>query len=68
MSGKPESPYENFSGSGNTLHCSNRYVRKMIVDSLRYWVRDMHVDGFRFDLASAAGGHDLLCKAESHVL
>ena len=52
MSGKPETPYENFSGTGNTLHCSNRYVRKMIVDSLRYWVRDMHVDGFRFDLAS----------------
>ncbi len=46
------SPYENFSGTGNTLHCANRYVRKLIVDSLRYWVREMHVDGFRFDLAS----------------
>ena len=44
--------YENFSGTGNTLHCANRYVRKLIMDSLRYWVREMHVDGFRFDLAS----------------
>ena len=52
MSGQPENPYENFSGTGNTLKCSNRYVRKMIVDSLRYWVTEMHVDGFRFDLAS----------------
>ena len=44
--------YENFSGTGNTLHCANRYVRKLVVDSLLYWVREMHVDGFRFDLAS----------------
>ena len=44
--------YRNDSGSGNTLHCSNRYVRKMIVDSLEHWAREMHVDGFRFDLAS----------------
>jgi isoamylase len=44
--------YLDFSGTGNTLHCANRYVRKMILDSLRYWVREMHVDGFRFDLAS----------------
>ncbi len=44
--------YENFSGTGNTLHCANRYVRKLIVDSLRFWAHDMHVDGFRFDLAS----------------
>ena len=52
MSGRPGNPYENFSGAGNTLHCANRFVRKMIVDSLRYWVKEMHVDGFRFDLAS----------------
>ena len=45
-------PYENFSGTGNTLHCANRNVRKMILDSLRHWVKEMHVDGFRFDLAS----------------
>ncbi len=48
----PEVPYANFSGTGNTLNCANRAVRKMILDSLRYWVTEMHVDGFRFDLAS----------------
>jgi glycogen operon protein len=44
--------YKNFSGTGNTLNCNQPVVRKMILDSLRYWVREMHVDGFRFDLAS----------------
>jgi glycogen operon protein len=52
MSDRPWDPYEDFSGTGNTFHCANRYVSKMIVDSLRYWVQEMHVDGFRFDLAS----------------
>jgi glycogen operon protein len=52
-SGDPDNPFANFSGTGNTLNCSNRYVRRMILDSLRYWVKEMHVDGFRFDLASA---------------
>lgn len=52
LSARGERMYENFSGTGNTLHCANRYVRKLIVDSLRYWVRELHVDGFRFDLAS----------------
>jgi isoamylase len=52
MTDNPHDPYANYSGTGNTLHCTNRYVRKMILDSLRYWVKDMHVDGFRFDLAS----------------
>ncbi|MCA9214176.1 MAG: glycogen-debranching protein [Planctomycetales bacterium] len=51
-SGNPNHPYANFSGTGNTLHTANRAVRQMIIDSLRYWVREMHVDGFRFDLAS----------------
>ena len=58
MSGDPKHPYENFSGTGNTLHCSNRYVRKMIVDSLLYWAKEMHVDGFRFDLASVFARND----------
>ena len=44
--------YANFSGCGNTLHTANRAVRQLIIDSLRYWVAEMHVDGFRFDLAS----------------
>ena len=42
----------NYSGTGNTLNANNPIVRRMIVDSLRYWVQEMHVDGFRFDLAS----------------
>lgn len=44
--------YANFSGTGNTLHTANRAVRQMITDSMSYWVNQMHVDGFRFDLAS----------------
>lgn len=44
--------YRNDSGTGNVLHTANRYVQAMILDSLRYWVREFHVDGFRFDLAS----------------
>ncbi len=44
--------YMNFSGTGNSLHCANRAVRRLIVDSMRYWVNEMGVDGFRFDLAS----------------
>jgi glycogen operon protein len=47
-----KSKYANFSGTGNTLNANQPIVRRMIIDSLRYWVREMHVDGFRFDLAS----------------
>jgi glycogen operon protein len=46
------SHYANYSGTGNTLNANHPIVRRMIVDSLRYWVETMHVDGFRFDLAS----------------
>jgi isoamylase len=46
------SRYANYSGTGNTLNANHSIVRRMIVDSLRYWVEEMHVDGFRFDLAS----------------
>src|SRR6202162_2481292 len=46
------SRYANYSGTGNTLNANNPIVRRMIVDSLRYWVEAMHVDGFRFDLAA----------------
>jgi isoamylase len=46
------SRYANFSGTGNTLNGNDSIVRRMIIDSLRYWVEEMHVDGFRFDLAS----------------
>ena len=58
MSGQPGDPYANYSGTGNTLRGSNPCVRKMIVDSARYWVEEMHVDGFRFDLASALARND----------
>jgi glycogen operon protein len=44
--------YANYSGCGNTLNTNHPIVRRLIVDSLRYWVEEMHVDGFRFDLAS----------------
>src|SRR5215470_6618091 len=44
--------YANYTGTGNTLNANHPVVRRMIVDSLRYWVETMHVDGFRFDLAS----------------
>jgi isoamylase len=46
------SRYENYSGTGNSLNSNHPIVRRMILDSLRYWVEQMHVDGFRFDLAS----------------
>jgi isoamylase len=46
------SRYANYSGCGNTLNANHPIVRRLIVDSLRYWVEEMHVDGFRFDLAS----------------
>jgi isoamylase len=46
------SRYANYSGCGNTLNCNHPIVSRLIVDSLRYWVEEMHVDGFRFDLAS----------------
>jgi isoamylase len=49
---KDRSRYANYSGTGNTLNANHPIVRRMIVDSLRYWVEEMHVDGFRFDLAS----------------
>ena len=52
MSGDPNHPFANYSGTGNTLHAANAHVRTLILDSLRYWVTEMHVDGFRFDLAS----------------
>ncbi len=42
-----------YTGTGNTLDAGNSYVLQLIMDSLRYWVQEMHVDGFRFDLASA---------------
>lgn len=52
QSSDPTNPYANHSGTGNTLNFSQPHVRKMVMDSLRYWKNEMHIDGFRFDLAS----------------
>jgi isoamylase len=51
----PNNPryYQDFTGTGNTLNMRSPRVLQLIMDSLRYWVQEMHVDGFRFDLASA---------------
>jgi isoamylase len=50
--GSDPAHYANYSGTGNTLNANQSIVRRMILDSARYWVTHMHVDGFRFDLAS----------------
>ncbi len=47
--------YRDYTGCGNTLNCNHPRVRELIIDVLRYWVAEMHVDGFRFDLASILG-------------
>jgi isoamylase len=51
----PEGYYLNFSGTGNTLNCNHPVVRDMVLDCLRYWAAEYHVDGFRFDLAAILG-------------
>jgi glycogen operon protein len=51
----PQGHYYNFSGCGNTLNCNHPVVRDFVIDCLRYWVAEYHVDGFRFDLASILG-------------
>jgi isoamylase len=50
--------YYDTTGTGNTLNAGHPTCLRMIMDSLRYWVLDMHVDGFRFDLAAALGRQD----------
>jgi isoamylase len=49
---KDRATYANYTGTGNTLKANHSVVKRLILDSLRYWVSEMHVDGFRFDLAS----------------
>jgi isoamylase len=61
LTGGPHDPgryYENWSGCGNSLNVADPHVIRFIMDSLRYWVEVMHVDGFRFDLASVLGRQD----------
>ncbi len=51
--------YRDYTGCGNTVNCNHPLVARFLIDALLYWVRQMHVDGFRFDLASAlARGED----------
>jgi glycogen operon protein len=58
MSGNGDKPYADYSGTGNTLRCAKPAVRKLVADSARYWFQEMHVDGFRFDLASVLTRND----------
>ena len=50
--------YHDFTGTGNTLNLDHPRVLQMVMDSLRYWAIEMHVDGFRFDLAHDAGARE----------
>jgi isoamylase len=52
---RPDGSYLNFSGCGNTVNCNHPVVRQLLINCLRFWVADMHVDGLRFDLASVMG-------------
>ena len=54
----PEGMYYNFSGCGNTLNCNHPVVQQLILECLRYWTIEYHVDGFRFDLASILGRNE----------
>ena len=54
----PDGHYYNFSGCGNTLNCNHPIVQNFILDCLRYWVTNYHIDGFRFDLASILGRNE----------
>ena len=52
---EPLRSYVNYTGTGNSINIANSHVIRFVMDSLRYWVEQMHVDGFRFDLASVLG-------------
>jgi glycogen operon protein len=61
LTGTPREPYRyymNYTGCGNTFNLAHPHVIRLVMDSLRYWVEAMHVDGFRFDLASVLGRED----------
>jgi glycogen operon protein len=51
----PGGHYLDFTGTGNTLNCNHPVVRELVLDCLRYWAAEYHIDGFRFDLASVLG-------------
>jgi glycogen operon protein len=63
------SRYRDYTGCGNTVNCNHPLVTRFLIDSLHYWAHDMHVDGFRFDLASAmARGEDGVPEQHAPVL
>jgi isoamylase len=64
---QPGRLYKNFTGCGNSLNISNPHVIRFVMDSLRYWVEKMHVDGFRFDLASVLGREDGLYEKSASL-
>ncbi len=55
MMDRDSGAYRDYTGCGNTVNCNHPVVRDLIMDCLRFWVVEMHVDGFRFDLASVLG-------------
>ena len=59
---RTDSGYVDFTGCGNTLRATHPVTERLVVESLRYWVTDMHVDGFRFDLGSA------LARGDAHTI
>ena len=70
MSDDPRAMYRDYTGCGNTLACASICTWTLILESLRYWVTEMHVDGFRFDLASvlARGPDGTLETADTSLL
>ena len=52
---KSDGSYHNYTGTGNTFNCNHPIVRVVLLDCLRYWVSEFHIDGFRFDLAASMG-------------
>ncbi len=60
--------YQNLTGTGNTWNVANPHALQLVLDSLRYWVTEIHVDGFRFDLAPVLGRRDRAFDPESRFL
>jgi pullulanase/glycogen debranching enzyme len=59
--GRPDQYYDT-TGTGNSLNAGNPVALRLIMDSLRYWLTEMHVDGFRFDLATQGGNNNAYCQ------
>ncbi|MEM7009726.1 MAG: glycogen debranching protein GlgX, partial [Thermodesulfobacteriota bacterium] len=63
-----KSDYENFTGTGNSINSGDDIVIRMVLESLRYWVEEMHIDGFRFDLATVLGREEYDFHRHSKLL